>query len=128
MKKQDARTESRIKARSWVITALLLTGALLVGIAGDSSAEERTAAQAAFADLKADFPGVKAYTQESGHITRLYGRPFGSGDSPQLAAEAFRLNHSAVLGARADDLLPISRLKDRRHTQPMMYNNLTGEY
>lgn len=125
--KKNLKNESSMQAQTRVVIALFLA-LLLVSFASDSFAEERTAAQAAFVTLKTEFPGVQAYTQESGRITRLYGRPIGSGNSPELAAEMFRQDHSAALGARADELLPVSLLKDKRHTQPVMYNQHTGQY
>jgi hypothetical protein len=125
--KKNLRKESSMQAQTRVVIALFLA-VLFLGIATDGFAEERTAAQAAFATLRTEFPGVQAYTQESGRITRLYGRPFGYGDSPVQAAELFRQSYAAALGAKADDLLPVSLLKDKRHTQPLMYNQNTGQY
>jgi hypothetical protein len=100
---------------------------LLLGVTVESFAAEKNERQAAFERLQIRYPGVRAY-KTGEHMTRLYGRSFASGSSPELAAEDFRLNHSRTLGADAGDLIPVSLLADRRHTQPLMYIPETGEY
>lgn len=77
--------------------------------------------------LRAESPGIRVY-EEGGRITRIYGQAFGTGLSPEDAAEQFRMEHSGVFGAKPEDLHPESLLEDKRYTQPMMYNSATDDY
>ncbi len=61
-------------------------------------------------------------------ITRVFGKAFGSGTSPEDTAEQFRANHAPMFGVDPSDLRPLSLLADRRHTQPLTYNRQTGQY
>lgn len=77
--------------------------------------------------LRAESPGIRVY-EEGERITRIYGQAFGTGLSPEDAAEQFRMEHSGVFGAKPEDLHPESLLEDKRYTQPMMYNSATDDY
>jgi len=120
-------TGDRVRTRAAFVLGILLCTVLFLGTSNDLSAASKARAEAAFRLLQSDYPAVNAYSSDDGRITRIYGRAFGSGSSPEDAAEKFRVAHSAVLGAEASDLLPVSRLADGRHTQPVMYNSQTGE-
>ncbi len=106
---------------------------LCIGTAfADQSGEERFISERATANqalnnLHAEFSGVRNYTL-NGRTTKLYGRAFSFGSSPENSAEQFRLQHAAVLGALPEDLQPVSLTKDKKYIQPMMYNPVTGQY
>ncbi|UCC79703.1 MAG: choice-of-anchor J domain-containing protein, partial [Candidatus Zixiibacteriota bacterium] len=80
-----------------------------------------------FDKLQADFPGVKIY-RYGPEISRIYGIPLGTGDSPEAVAERFKDDYSMVFGVNPSDLKPVSTLYDDRHTQPVMYDQKTGAY
>ncbi len=79
------------------------------------------------ANFQAEFPGAKFY-ELGNRIGRVYGAPFGSGNSPQDPAEQFRLNQAGIFGVESDDLDPRGPLTDERHTLPLGYDRETGEY
>ncbi len=103
---------------------LLCTWMLPVDAAMAAERQETTVARA---QLEAAYPGLLQH-QEGERITRLYGRPFGYGDSPEAVAEDFRLTHAEALGVEAPDLVPGGPLFDGRRTQGVMYDRQTGEY
>jgi hypothetical protein len=84
-------------------------------------------AQIALNRMKTTFPGVNAYL-ENGRVAKVFGGAFSSGSSPEEAADLVRRDYAPVFGAAAGDLLPQSLFKDKRHTQPVMYNTATGQY
>jgi len=73
------------------------------------------------------YPDVQVL-REDGRITRLYGSAFSNGSSPEESAENFVYNYADVLGVGYDQLRPESLNKDGVKTQPVMYNQNTGEY
>lgn len=95
-----------------------------MSIEPESRAQLKAAAAASFAEAH---PRAALYNSGS-RITRVYGSKFGGGSSPEDAAEQFRINNAVMFGVEPADLRPQSLLKDRRHTQPVMYNRETGEY
>ena len=78
-------------------------------------------------ELARDYPGVGFYATAE-RVTRIYGTPFGFGDSPEQTAEAFVREHADVFGVAAGDLAPYGPVADGRHTQPVMYERDTGAY
>jgi hypothetical protein len=84
-------------------------------------------ALAAAERFSVEHPGVRFYRQGD-LITRIYGPAFGLGADPRDTAEQFRLNYADVWGVKPEDLSPVSRLFDGRHTQPVMYEPETGGY
>ncbi|MFQ5501937.1 MAG: thrombospondin type 3 repeat-containing protein, partial [Phycisphaerae bacterium] len=106
---------------------------LVLAVAGPSTARAQLAQpnqnlkQVATAALLDAHPGLRLH-RIADRITRIYGLPFSSGNTPIDAAEAFRLAHSRVFGVAAADLQPRSLLADHRRTQPVMYNPQTGTY
>jgi hypothetical protein len=101
--------------------ALCLTLALFSLTLAADKAETR----AALDRLKSDVPQLKIYS-EQGRIARLYGAPFSGGTNAENSAEAFRINHAAALGVAPQNLIAESLTPDRRQTQPVMYNPVTG--
>ena len=83
--------------------------------------------QAAADRLLAANPRVQ-FLRQGSLITRVYGPAFGSGNSPEETAAAFAAAYADLFGAEANELAPVSRLPDARHTQPLMYNPQTGTY
>jgi hypothetical protein len=122
----ENRRRDIVKLNRNLLVVLTIT-ACLATIGSTSQARERVTAQAAFEQLQQEYPNVHAYG-EFGRVTRLYGQSFGAGSSPELAADRFRTDHTAVFGAEAEDLLPVSLLADGRHTQGVMYNEESDEY
>jgi hypothetical protein len=88
-------------------------------------ASEQNSKREAIYNLKAEFPGLKVYS-ENGRISRIYGKPFGFGSNPEESAEQFRQNYSQIYGVKAENLRAVSVLYDGRHTQPVMYNSDNG--
>jgi hypothetical protein len=78
-------------------------------------------------ELAHDYPGV-GFCTSAERVTRIYGTPFGFGDSPEQVARAFVLEHADVFGVAAGDLAPYGPVADGRHTQPVMYERDRGEY
>ncbi|RKX26424.1 MAG: hypothetical protein DRP45_03575 [Candidatus Zixiibacteriota bacterium] len=77
--------------------------------------------------LKQAHPGVKAY--KSGDLTtRLYGGSFGSGTSPEDAAEQFRSKWAGVFGVSPANLVPGKLIDKNIVSQPVMYNAATDTY
>ena len=85
------------------------------------------AQRAAVATFSEQHPRTR-FSKAGSRITRVYGQAFGHGDSPEQAAEQFRLQHAEVFGVPAADLRPVSILEDQRRTQQVMYDRQTGVY
>lgn len=125
------------KSSGFVILSLVFTLILVwfawATPAGASQGEEQvwgadwSKAEASIKQLKSDHPGAE-FHRLNGRVSRIYGKAFGGGSSPENAAEAFRTQYSEALGVDAADLRPESLLKDKRHTQPLMYDRTTGDY
>ncbi len=88
-------------------------------------------------DQQPDRPGawqhVQAFTQanpgaaireRAGRITRVFGRAFSQGASPQQSAESFLQNHAAMFGVQPQQLVAV----EGDHVQPVMYQPDTGTY
>jgi len=110
------------------LVCLLLCGMFVTAQAGDDAfAENKARAKSAFDALKYEYPGVQTY-QNDGRTTRIYGRPFAFGNSPEDAAEQFRMEHAAILEAETPDLVAVNADKSGRTVQPVMYDPATGQY
>ncbi|HVP13310.1 MAG TPA: hypothetical protein VMV94_19205 [Phycisphaerae bacterium] len=72
-------------------------------------------------------PAARLYS-EAGQLVRVYGTTMEVGQSPTDTAAKFVAANSTIFACPAGDLQPMSRLEDRRHTQPLMFNSRTGEY
>jgi hypothetical protein len=99
----------------------------LFALTGSVGAGNGPAADAAFSRLKAEFPMVAKFEKGS-HLSRVYGRSFGSGSDPEQTARQFVNEYSALFGALAEDLYPVTMLSDGLHSRQLMYNRDTGEY
>lgn len=60
--------------------------------------------------------------------SRVYGRSFSQGRSPERSAARFLQEHAAMFGLASNDLAPVGPFPDGRHVQPIMYDRNTGEY
>ena len=100
---------------------------LILALAASALAVDRATEIQTLRALQSAHPGVKAYLTDS-RVTRLYGKPFGSGATPQAAAEQFIADFAPALGAQAADLRPVELSKGGAHVQPLMYNATTGDY
>ncbi|MCG3126217.1 MAG: hypothetical protein CHACPFDD_01047 [Phycisphaerae bacterium] len=83
-------------------------------------------AQAAFERLQHAYPDVAAFVWGA-RVSRVYGAHFGSGPTPEQAAEQFVLNYADAFGADPVDLAPGNHFNDQR-TQPVMYDPATETY
>jgi hypothetical protein len=117
MRRRDCRVHRNAAIVSIVVSFLLTALAF-----GESTEDKMSLYR-----LRAESPEIRVY-EEGGRISRIYGQAFGSGLSPEDAAEQFRMEHSGVFGAKAEDFRPESLLEDKRHTQPMVYDPETGDY
>jgi hypothetical protein len=117
--------------------ALFLVASLLVALPAlaDQGQEELSwlpsarlqQSQDALQSLTGDYPMVQAY--KSDHlVTRLYGAPFGYGNSPEQTAEQFLSEHATVFGVSASDLVPGNASDGKLVSQPVMYDRATGNY
>jgi hypothetical protein len=86
--------------------------------------QEQRAARAMFSE---QHPRTKLAKTNS-RITRIYGKSFGSGDSPEDTAKKFKSSHARMFGVAPQDLRPVSVLHHTRHTQPLMHDRETGQY
>ena len=114
------------------VSAALLAGSIVMAAEQDETIgwlgpNRIVKARAALETLKADYPNVREYRQGN-LVGRLYGATFCNGASAQASAEQFRLQHAAVFGVDAADLAPGQLNKPTRLTQPVMYDEATGEY
>jgi len=78
-------------------------------------------------DLVRDYPGVRMY-EHNGKISRLYGNPFGFGESPEDTAERFVERYAGVFADDVGSLQPAPRVADGPLSTGVMYNPETGEY
>ena len=108
------------------ILCLVLFPVILMGFAADQASADSDS-DVAFAKLRAEYPMVSKF-ENGDYITRLYGRAFGSGTSPEDAAASFKDQYADIFNARSEELLPVSYLPDDRQTLPLMYNRDTGQY
>ena len=83
--------------------------------------------QAVIDQFRQDYPKVEFNLGGPG-IANIYGIPFGFGSDPNNTAEQFVAGYSRMFGVEAGDLAPAGPLADGRHTQPVMWNQDTGEY
>ncbi len=113
--------------RFLTLTCLVCIPAILLGMTAVTFAAGDAGSNAAFARLKAEQPLVAKY-EKGEYITRVYGRAFGSGVSPEDAAARFKNNYADLFNAEPEDLIPVSYLPDGRKTLPLMYDRETGLY
>lgn len=108
-------------------TAWLLSLAVVLCIFIPSGFAAPTTKQAAIDELRSAYPGVRLYERED-RVTRVFGKKFGFGVTPEASANDFAQQYAPLFGARSDDLRPESRMASRAHTVPVMYNEETGQY
>ena len=104
--------------RRWLPVGLLV---LCTGSWALAGVNER-----AVSELRADYPEVLVRT-ESERPTRVFGSVFGVGETPELVAQDFVLNHSDVFGLTADELVPGNTFNGL-YTQPVMPDRQNGGY
>jgi len=112
-------------------------GALIVACsngeerAGHTTAAVDTPTLQAATVLERAFPKARV-EKVAGRVTRAYGSPLTTGATPDDAAERFRANHAAALGADASDLKPDQSGATALATAPqpigLMYDQKTGQY
>ncbi|MCZ6654471.1 MAG: hypothetical protein O7D91_15760 [Planctomycetota bacterium] len=102
-----------VKMLNVLLASVICGGAALVG--GSAEGQERASAQ------------PKVY-RVGDRISRLYGSVLAKGSSAEAASEQFLAQYTDMLGVAIEHLRPLSRLADQRHTQPVMYDQLTGTY
>ena len=116
-----------------VVTVLCAGGALLLstpapGEGGLEPAPGQTLSRAQLVErFLQDNPRTHIY-EWAGRISRVYGKAFSTGITPQASAEQFRVNHAGMFGVPAEDLVPRGPFHDGHHLQPIMYDRETGQY
>lgn len=110
-----------------ILAIFLCTGLLAKPASVTSLKNDAARAKTSFNQLRTNFPGVQIY-KTNDRNTRIYGNAFGYGSDPISAAGDFISDYSYVLGVVPTDLIPESRLKNKAHTIPVMYDRTTGEY
>ncbi|MGE0480304.1 MAG: hypothetical protein AB7Q17_07515 [Phycisphaerae bacterium] len=105
---------------------------LILGLAGSTAlaSESRIggtspAASIAAADFAVQNPDTHFYFTNE-RITRVYGAPFAFGDSPQDAAEQFRLSAADMFGVEPSDLVPGNHFNEEL-TQLVMPDREAGD-
>jgi len=93
----------------------------------DMSGNKLDRARSALQSLQNEYPDIEVY-DDYGKITRIYGVPFSAGSSPEASAATFVQKHAGVVGAKSIQLIAESRLSDKRQTQQLMYDKLTGDF
>ncbi|MFH1687126.1 MAG: hypothetical protein ABIE70_06335 [bacterium] len=111
---------------------LFAAGAVMAGagsnddLAGPSK-ERVYQSQQAYTTFQAAHPYLKAY--KSGALTtRLYGTTFGTGFSAESVADQFVQDNAHIFGVDSKDLVPGRPNKDGGISQPVMYDEATGQY
>jgi len=82
---------------------------------------------AALNEMRRSHPGLQWLASDE-LVHRLYGTVLATGADPTASAALFVAEHAGAFGAMAGDLVPISRLRDPQHLQPLMYDRATGRY
>ncbi len=99
----------------------------LTSIASGDEGAGRASQVAAWKELQARYPGVRAYAEEK-RIRSVYGRSMATGETAVVAAERFRQGHARLFGVEPGDLQRGFRMTDGRRTQPVMFDRATGLY
>ncbi|MEE9554988.1 MAG: T9SS type A sorting domain-containing protein [candidate division Zixibacteria bacterium] len=108
------------------VTVFALLPLMLIALLMNVASSEQNAKSDALRSLKADFPGIRAYS-EGQNITRVFGKQIGNGSSPENSAELFKNEYVELFGVSPGDLKPGSNLVGGLRTLPLMYNKETGE-
>ncbi|HVP10612.1 MAG TPA: hypothetical protein VMV94_05415 [Phycisphaerae bacterium] len=82
---------------------------------------------AAMDRVQVAYPGTLFY-REGSQLTRLYGRTFEMGETPNDSAQRFLSANADLFGAEAADLLPTTPILPSGNTLPLMYEPETGTY
>ncbi|UCD74421.1 MAG: hypothetical protein JSV91_11590 [Phycisphaerales bacterium] len=93
---------------------------------GSEPVRQISPAQAAERFLQEN-PQSRIYMTD-GRPTRLYGKAFSHGSTPQASAEAFLAAQADVFGVSPDELAAVGPFVDGRHVQPIMYDRATDTY
>jgi len=89
--------------------------------------EAQARRQAASSALLEAFPGARL-DETGGRITTVSGTAFGSGATPEAAAEQFRAQYAGLFGVPAEQLAPRSFLENEIHTLQLMPDRVNGGY
>ena len=101
--------------------SLFMTGSWALAAAGSSGGDNSARAQ-----LERAYPGVQ-FLVEDARLTRIFGVPFGYGESAEQSADAFVRSYSGIFELNAADLAPGNSFNGQ-YTQPVMYDPQSGEY
>lgn len=82
--------------------------------------------QTAEAQLRAQVGDV-GLMETAGRVTTVYGRAFGGGASPEVAAGDFSRNYAGLFGIQADQLDTRGPIGSGEHTMPLMVDPNTGQ-
>lgn len=107
-------------------TCVALAG-LLFGAAGAASAGSLEPSADGYRTVRIDGASAAVSVYEhAGRVSRVYGRAFSRGATPEASASAFLDRNAALFGVDRADLAPIGRFEDGRHLQPIMPHPATG--
>ncbi|MCC7291093.1 MAG: choice-of-anchor J domain-containing protein [Phycisphaerales bacterium] len=120
MFEMTSRGRLRESLRLWVIVGLVPTAVAMAADRGLDRIGSQSEEPAAWAAFRAAHPGADLFALE-GRVTRVYGRAFSSGESPEQSAAAFLGQHSDVFGVESVDLAPGGMIGDDEFIVPVMY-------
>ena len=104
--------------RTWASVGLIAFLGVTLAVGADT--------QRAVQGLQKACPQAQVYSQGD-RITRVYGTIFGTGDSPETAADQFVLTHCELFGVGVDDLVPGNNFNGQ-YTQPVMWEPDSASY
>jgi len=101
--------------------------AIVISLISIVDAADTAATVATLQRLMKDFPETRFY-RAAGRIRSIYGKTFGSGETAEITAENFKSSYSLAFGVEPENLKPVSLLDDKRHIQPVMYDQESNRY
>lgn len=105
--------------------ASLCAGFIAVaGLAGAQSIDS----DATLAQFTNDHPFAGVYRPDGDRVSRVYGRAFSHGATPDASANAFIQQYAAMLEVRPADLVTAAWDDRNSHHQGAMYDPATGEF
>ena len=82
----------------------------------------------AIANFQAANAGANFSEYTDGRLSRVYGRAFSHGPTPEVSAQRFIDQHINMWGLGTNELIAKGPFQDGHHTQPIGYEPLTDSY
>lgn len=127
----DHSLAQRVQSRLSLLVIIALCCQL--GAVGSATAADQKPGQfsarsrAVLTELRESQPNVQLSSQ-FGRIDCVYGVAMEHGSTPEESSEKFVQKYAGLFGTTVDQLALKSNLPDAQHSQPIMYNQQTGEY